>query len=154
MANTIGLWPFFNAPGLSQSLRVIGSGVQTGMIVGPDTITTEAGTCVPCTSGGRISYGVITTPQGDPNNGGFIPSGTVVDVTYTGIVPVLLHSGDYSKGDPIVASTVFGQGKELSSAESGAPMMVIGIYADLPQAINASGQPLLSVQLTMSPTFR
>ena len=149
---SIGLFPFYSDAGRTSPRRVTGSGVQAYMIVQPDTITTEADTCTPCASGGGIAYGVITTPQGDPNNSGIIPSGATVEVTYTGTVPVLLISGTYSKGDPIVASTVYGYGKKLGS-ESGAPMMILGEFADVAATLTSGAYPQ-SVLLTMSTFVR
>jgi hypothetical protein len=148
-----GFFPFLNTPGLTTSRRVTGSGVQSYMIVQPDTIAGEADTCTPCASGGGVSWGVITTPQGDPNNNGIIPSGTVVEVTYTGTVPVLLGSGAYTKGvTQIIASTVYGLGKALGT-ESGNPMMVIGTYADYTDTLSSGAGPK-SVQLNLSTFVR
>jgi hypothetical protein len=146
-----GFFPFYNAPGLTVPKRVTGSGALSCMIVQPDGIG-EPDTCTPCQSGGGISYGVITTPQGDMNNSSVIPSGAVVEVTTTGTVPVLLISGTYAKGDPIVASTIYGFGKKLGS-ESGAPMMIIGTFADFGAVISSGAGPQ-SVQLGLSTFVR
>ena len=146
-----GFFTFLNSPGVTIPKRVTGSGVQSYMIVQPDAIG-EPDTCTPCASGGGISYGVITTPQGDPNNSGIIPSGQIVEVTTTGTVPVLLISGTYAKGDPIVASTVYGYGKKLGT-ESGAPMMIIGTFADYAATIGSGAYPQ-SVQLGLSTFVR
>lgn len=146
-----GFFPFYSAPGQTVPKRITGSGALPYMVVQPDGIG-EPDTCTPCASGGGISYGVITTPTGDPNNAGVFASGQIVEVSHTGIVPMLLISGTYAKGDPIVASTVYGYGKKLGT-ESGAPMMIIGTFADLAATISSGSFPQ-SVQLGLSTFVR
>lgn len=145
-----GYFSFYNNPGQSLSRRLTTSGV-TGMIVTGDGVTTEADTVQPTASGLMVAAGIITTPQGDPNNNGAFKSGDVVEVTFTGAVPVLLVDGTYAKNDQIIPSrAVPGYGKVIGT-ESGT-LSVIGTYADAAKTLTSGG--LASVQLAIVPLTR
>lgn len=145
-----GYWPFRNTPGQTDPHRITTSGV-TGMIVTGDGVSTEADTVQPTVSGSMVGIGVITTPQGDPNNGGAFLSGVVVEVTKTGTVPVLLVDGTYAKNDQIIPSqAVAGYGKKIGS-ESGT-ISVIGTYVDAAKTLTSGG--FGSVQLAITPLTR
>jgi hypothetical protein len=144
-------YPAHNSPGITRAFKVASGSAPYTLVTGAGTANPEE--VIATISGWNImSLGVITTAQGDPNGGNFFASGSTVEVTSTGTVPVQLIPDTYAFGDAIVAASGRGGwGKKLTT-ESGAPMMIIGTFVDIPQVI-ASGFPN-SVQLSMNPIVR
>lgn len=143
MAN--GLFPFYNRPGIVKPRKLVTTKAKTGMIMIKDHATAPEGV-TPCSSAGQLAVaGVISDPQGDPNDSGQFPVNSVINVAETGTIPVQLLADTYAEDDVIIASATAGCGKKLG-AES-VPYCVLGYYDDVPQTIGAT--TLLSVRLNI-----
>ena len=145
MAN--GLFPFYNRPipGAIKARKLVTTKAKTGMIMVADHATAPEGV-TPCSSAGQTALvGVISDPQGDPNDSGQFPVNGTINVCEMGTIPVLLLADTYAEGDAIIASATTGCGKKLG-AESVA-YGVLGYFDDVPGTYGAT--TLLSVRLNI-----
>lgn len=146
----IGSLPFYNRPmpGGTSARTLTATAAPFSVVVAetgssnanPDDVT-------PNTSAGQTGIvGVISDPQGDPNNSNNFVSGNVVNVMEHGKCPVLIVSGAVlTKRCTLIASATAGQAKVLASESK--PYDVIGYYDDVPQTLSAA--TALSVELNV-----
>lgn len=145
-----GKFPFYNRslPGGTTARTLTAAAAPYSIVVAttagsnanPNDVTPSTG------AGETLIVGVISDPQGDPNNSGNFASGDVVNVMEHGKCPVLLVSGSVlTKRCTIIASGTAGMGKVLG-AES-APYDVLGYFDDVPQTLAAD--TALSVELAI-----
>lgn len=146
----IGNFPFYSRPmpGGTSARSLTNSAAPYSVVVG-ETASSNANPndVTPSTSAGQTGIvGVISDPQGDPNNSNAFPSGAVVNVAEHGKVPVLIVSGAVlTKRCTLIASGTAGQAKVLGAESK--PYDVIGYYDDVPQTLTAA--TALSVELNI-----
>jgi hypothetical protein len=146
----IGKFPFYNRPlPGGTSARTLTNSAAPFSVVVAETAGSDANPddVTPSTSANQtLVVGVISDPQGDPNNSGNFPSGAVVNVMEHGKCPVLIVSGAVlTKRCTIVTSSTPGMATVLGVDPPAAAYDVIGYYDDVPQTL-AANTPL-SVEL-------
>ena len=144
---TIGNFPFYDRAVVSKPRTLTGA-ASPCMLVMVDGTDPDA---VKPTTGAAVSgiAGVISTEQGDPNNGGAHAQGDVVDCVEIGTVPVLFQANEsVVRGNPVISGATAGCAK-MWAAEGACD--VIG-FAEETKTIGASPD-VASVRLAFHHKF-
>jgi hypothetical protein len=132
----IGLFPFYDRVTRSKARNI-----KTGTAQGRGAVMMIDGTdpadCKQLTGAGVTGLlGVVADAQGDPNNSGIFPNGSIVNVAEEGTVPVLFDAATViTRGATIISGATAGTAKVL--AAEGKPYDVIG-YAEEAKTIGGS----------------